>query len=83
MVMTGRRRVGKTQVLSRPLKHLGHDSFYLFVGRKQPTFLHEVYRHMGVDRFPEAGPAGYARIGDLTHTLVQLSSLRPILIALD
>jgi len=84
-VVTGRRRVGKTELLEHALNDGTDDYLYLLFGRKNEKALTEELRESAEaqlgDRLPPLGNP--EKVAQLIRELVKLARVRPLTIVLD
>jgi len=82
-VMTGRRRVGKTEILRKHIEGIGGNGLYFFVGRKPQAVLLQEYRAILAERFPDLSLARFSTVADLLDALLRRSAKDPTLVVLD
>lgn len=81
VVLTGRRRVGKTELLKRAF---GKDGFlYFFVGRRSAAELCENYVQEISDKLGMSLPARFERIADVVKFVMELAKTRHITLVID
>lgn len=82
-VVTGRRRVGKTELIRRHMARREQESVYLFVGRRHGALLQEEFARVVAARHPELSGAVFPRVADLIRSLLVSSRRRPLLLVMD
>ena len=83
-VMTGRRRVGKTELIRQHMKSLDDEAaIFWFVGRRHPAVLQEEFARVAADRFPDLAGARYERLSGLVRALFLRARQEPLLLVLD
>jgi len=80
-VMTGRRRVGKTELIRQHMKEVG--GIYWFVGRRHVEVLKDDFGRVAAERFPQLRGARYERISDLLRAVLLQSRSEPLLLVID
>lgn len=81
VVLTGRRRVGKTELLKRAFAD--EDFLYFFVGRRSAVELCENYVQEITDKLGLALPAKFERIADVIKFVMELAKTRHITLVID
>jgi len=81
VVLTGRRRVGKTELLKRAFADEGF--LYFFVGRRSAVELCENYVQEIADKLGMTLPARFERVADVIKFVMELARTRPITLVID
>lgn len=68
MVITGRRRVGKTELI-REFSRRGEDILYLFVSKKKPHVLLEEFKEVIAQKIPIIKPLTFTTFEDFFEFL--------------
>lgn len=82
MVITGRRRVGKTQLV-RQFAEGREDFLYFFVSKKKPLVLLDEFRELLAAKAPLLKTAGFASFGDFFTAVFYLMQERPLFVVFD
>lgn len=81
-VITGRRRVGKTELVRKFAE--GRDDFlYFFVSKKKPRVLLDEFRDLLATRVPLLASASFGSFDDFFHALFEITKERPLFIVFD
>lgn len=81
VVLTGRRRVGKTELLKRAFSESGF--LYFFVGRRSAAELAEIYLREIAEKLGVAISAKFERIADIVKFVMELAKTRHITLVID
>jgi uncharacterized protein len=81
-VVTGRRRIGKTELIRR-FAERRDDVLYFFVSRKKPQVLLEEYRDLLGNRFPPLRRAAFPDFGEFFRFLFDAMAERPLFVVFD
>lgn len=82
MVITGRRRVGKTELVRKFAE--GREEFlYFFVSKKKPLVLLDEFRDLLATKVPLLKTASFGSFGDFFAAIFSLMHERPLFIVLD
>ena len=82
VVITGRRRVGKTELIRRFAAE-GEETLYFFVSRKKPQILLEEFRDLVAGRFPPLKRASFSGFDDFFRFLFDVMKERPLFVVFD
>lgn len=82
VVVTGRRRVGKTELIRR-FAERRKDVLYFFVSRKKPHVLLEEYRDLLSGRFPTLRRAAFPDFGEFFRFIFDAMEERPLFVVFD
>ncbi len=82
VVITGRRRVGKTELIRR-FAGEGKGVLYFFVSKKKPHILLEEYRDLVAGRFPLLRRASFAGFDDFFRFLFDAMKEQPLFVVFD
>ena len=81
-VVTGRRRVGKTELIKQ-FSRKRADVFYFFVSKKKPNILLEEFRDMVAERIPLIKATNFRSFGDFFSFLFDYMKEHPIVVVFD
>lgn len=82
VVITGRRRVGKTELIRR-FAGEGKDVLYFFVSKKKPHILLEEFREILAGRFPLLKRVSFPAFGDFFRFLFDAMSEQSLFVVFD
>src|SRR3990172_3003242 len=82
VVITGRRRVGKTELIRRFAAE-GEEALYFFVSRKKPQILLEEFRDLVAVRYPLLKRATFSGFDDFFRFLFDVMKERPLFVVFD
>jgi len=82
LVVTGRRRIGKTELVRRFLENR-QDALYLFVSKKKPQVLLDEFRDLIAVKIPWAANVTFRNFDDFFSFLFQYLKEHPMIIVLD
>ena len=82
LVVTGRRRIGKTELVRQFLKNR-EDALYLFVSKKKPQVLLDEFRDLVAVKIPLAANVTFRNFDDFFSFLFQYLQEHPLMIVLD
>jgi len=82
-VVTGRRRVGKTEIVRQHMSRLGERALYFFVGRRHVSLLREEFARVASPLLPGLAGAEHRRLADLVKALLVASHNQPTFVAFD
>jgi len=82
LVVTGRRRIGKTELVRRFLENR-QDALYLFVSKKKPRVLLDEFCDLVAVKIPLAANVTFRNFDDFFSFLFQYLKEHPLMIVLD
>lgn len=82
LVVTGRWRIGKTELVRQFLKNR-EDALYLFVSKKKPLVLLDEFRDLVAAKIPLAANVTFRNFDDFFSFLFQYLQEHPLMIVLD
>lgn len=82
VLVTGRRRVGKTELVRR-FAEGRDDVVYFFVSKKKPRILLEEFRGLLADRFPTLRSLSFPGFGEFFGFLFEAMAKRPLFVVFD